>query len=259
MGRNKTSDDPYGPLEEEEEEYLDKTRYLVAVGALLYLSTYTRPEISFATSILVRHNQRPAIRHWSGVKHLLRYLRSTEDLGLYYTQGRVPEITGYADAGFKLDKESGKSQTWYIFLKNNAPISWKSQKQTITATSANHSEIITFHEATREAMWLQTVNKIILEQNRVSQGGKPITIFEVNAACVQQVEAGFIKSGRVKHIDPHIFGLTQDLIQNKQIEVKKIELAHNIADMLTKALPAYTHQRLIQAAGMRFFHELVPS
>ena len=51
----------------------------------MYLSTYTRPDISFATSVLARHSQRPGARHWNGVRHLLRYLRGTEDLGLLLT------------------------------------------------------------------------------------------------------------------------------------------------------------------------------
>ena len=107
----------------EEEEYYDKTRYLAAVGALLYLSTFTRSDISFAMSVLARHSKRPSIHHWNRVKYLLCYLQGTEDLGLFYTQGGTTEITRYADASFKSDKVSGKSQTGYIFLKNNAPIS----------------------------------------------------------------------------------------------------------------------------------------
>jgi hypothetical protein len=118
IGRSKTADDPYTPYEEEEEEFHDKTQYITTMGALLYLSTYTRPDISFAVSVLARHSQRPCIRHWNGVKHLLRYLRGTEDLGLLYTQGGTAEIIGYADAGFRSDETSGKSQTGYIFLKN---------------------------------------------------------------------------------------------------------------------------------------------
>ena len=97
MGQNRTFDDPYRPCEEEEEFY-DKTRYLVAVGALLYLSTFTCPDISFATSVLARHSQKASMRLWNGVKHLLRYLRGMEDLGLYYTKGGIVEIVGYADA-----------------------------------------------------------------------------------------------------------------------------------------------------------------
>ena len=66
-------------------------------------------------------------------------------------------------------------------------------------------------------------------------------------------------SGRshVKHIDPQIFSFTQELISSGQIEVKKIESAHNLADLLTKAFPAYTHHRLVQEAGMKFLHKLI--
>ena len=81
IGRSKTANDPYQPCEEEE-EYYDKTRYLAAIGAVLYLSTFTRPAISFATIVLARHNQRPNFRPWNGVKHLLHYLWGIEDLGL---------------------------------------------------------------------------------------------------------------------------------------------------------------------------------
>ena len=213
--RSKTSNDPYTPCKEEEEEFHNKTQYLVAVGALLYLSTYTRLDISFAVSVLARHSQRPSIRHWNGIKHRLRYLRGTEDLGFLYTKGGQEEITGYADAGFKSDEIFGKSQTGYIFLKNNALITWKSVKQTVTATSTNHSELVAFHEAAREAIWLRNMDKIIREQCGLNQDNKPTVIYEDNAACVAQVGEGFIKSDRVKHIPPQLFRFTQELIQNK--------------------------------------------
>jgi hypothetical protein len=102
MGRSRTSDDPYRPCEEEEEEFYDRTCYLAAVGAVLYLSTFTRPDISFTISVLARHSQKPAMRHWNGVRHVLRYLRGTEDLGIHDTIGGTLEIVGYADAGFKV-------------------------------------------------------------------------------------------------------------------------------------------------------------
>ena len=151
IGKSKTRDDSYRPCEEEEEE-VDKAKYLIAVGALLYLATHTRPDISFATSVLARHSQKPTAQHWNGVKHLLQYLKSTEDLGLHFRRKESAEIIGYADSGSKTDETSGKSQTEYIFMKNGAPISWKSVKQTTTVTSTNHAELLTFHEATREVV-----------------------------------------------------------------------------------------------------------
>ena len=255
MGRSKTNEDSYSPCEEEEDE-LDKPRYLAAVGALLYLATYTRPDISFAVSVLSRHSQRPTSRHWAGVKHLLRYLRGTEDLGLHYTRDQDPGLTGYADAGYKSDVKTGKSQTGYIFIKNNAPISWKSSKQTITATSTNHSELLAFHEATRELVWLHAMDKLIMQRSGLGYNSPPTVLYEDNAACINQLGTGFIKADRIKHIDPQIFSFTQDLVQEGQLLVKKIESENNIADMFTKSLPEHTHRKLVKKARMRSLHEL---
>ena len=52
IGRSRTFDDPYHPCKEEEEKFDDRTCYLATVGALLYLSTFTRPDISLPTNVL---------------------------------------------------------------------------------------------------------------------------------------------------------------------------------------------------------------
>lgn len=110
IGRSKTCDDPYRPCEEEEEE-VDRQRYLAAVGPLLYLATHTRSDIAFVVSVLARHSRKPTHRHWAPVKHLLRYLRGTKDLRLHFTKDAEPDIVGYADSGFKTDETNDKSQT----------------------------------------------------------------------------------------------------------------------------------------------------
>ena len=256
MGRNKTNEDSYSPCKEEEEE-LDKPHYLAAVGALLYLATYTWTDISFAVSVLSRHSQRPTSHHWAGVKHLLRYFRGTEDLGLHYTRDQTLGLTGYADAGYKSDVKTGKSQTRYVFIKNNAPILWKSVKQTVTATLTNHSELLAFHEATRELVWMRVVDKLIMQQSGLGYDPKPTILYEDNATCVNQLDTGFIKADRIKHIDPQIFSFTQDLVQAGQLVVKKIESENNIADMFTKSLPGHTHRKFVKKVGMRYLHELI--
>ena len=100
-----------------------------------------------------------------------------------------------------------------------------------------------------------------MQQSILQMSGLPLmdkltTIIEDNAACIEQVSSGFIKADRVKHISPHLFGYTQDLMETKQIEVKKIASADNIVDVLTKALPTHQHRKLIVAAGMRTLTEL---
>ena len=94
----------------------------MAVGAFTYLTTHTRPYIGFATSILVRHNQNSTARHWNGVKHLMRYLRGTEDLGLHYIKVENKKTTCHVHSGFKIDEIARKSQTGYILIRDGAPI-----------------------------------------------------------------------------------------------------------------------------------------
>jgi hypothetical protein len=122
IGRSRTSDNPFQPCLEEE-KIVDRQKYLTVVGAFTYMTTHTRLDIAFATNILARHNQKPTAHHWNGVKHLLRYLRGTKDLGLYYRRDTKGNITGYVDSGFKTDEVTEKSQTCYIFIKNGALIS----------------------------------------------------------------------------------------------------------------------------------------
>lgn len=83
----------------------------------------------------------------------------------------------------------------------------------------------------------------------------PTVIFEDNVACVTQMNIRFIKADRVKHISQHIFSYNQDLIESWQIDIKKIKYEHNVEDMLTKALPAYKHKKLVEDPGMRILHQ----
>ena len=124
-------------------------------------------------------------------------------------------------------------------------------KQTITATSSNHSEIIALHEASKECIWLRSVDKFILTNSGLSYDNSPTILYEDNSACVSQMQAGFIKGDRTKHIDPKYFSFTHDLITSGVLEIKKIMSADNLADLFTKALPVSVHRRLLYGIGMR--------
>ena len=124
----------------------------------------------------------------------MRYLCGTEDLGLHYRKVEDRELTGFADSGFNINEVAGKSQTGYIFIRDGAPISWKSIKQTVTATSTNHAELLAFHEAAREAVWLRTMEGIITKQCGIQTKNEPAIIYEDNASCVRQMQSRFIKA-----------------------------------------------------------------
>ena len=78
-------------------------------------------------------------------------------MGLFYSKESKQQLPGYADAGYLSDPHKGRSQTGYVFSCNGVTTSWKSIKQTMVATSSNHSKILALHEASRECIWLRSM------------------------------------------------------------------------------------------------------
>ncbi|CAA7040497.1 unnamed protein product [Microthlaspi erraticum] len=91
------------------------------------------------------------------VKHILRYLQGTKDMGLFFSNTCKEDLIGFADAGYLSDPHTARSQTGYVFTCGGTAISWRSMKQTLAATSSNHAEILAIHEASRECIWLRSV------------------------------------------------------------------------------------------------------
>ncbi|CAL9021394.1 unnamed protein product [Prunus brigantina] len=57
-------------------------------------------------------------RHWNGIKHILRYLRGTTDMGLFYSNesSNGPNLVRYVDSRYLSDPHKGRSQTGYVYL-----------------------------------------------------------------------------------------------------------------------------------------------
>ncbi|XP_059291968.1 secreted RxLR effector protein 161-like [Lycium ferocissimum] len=144
--------DPFRPQEENEELLGPEVPYLSAIGTLMYLANATRPDIAFSVNLLARYSSSPTWRHWNRIKHILRYLKGTIDIGLFYANKGSTDIVGYADAGYLSDPHKARSQTGYLLTCGGTAISWRSTKQSIVATSSNHAAIKAIHEASRECV-----------------------------------------------------------------------------------------------------------
>ena len=181
--------DPFRPKEENEELLRPEVPYLSVICALMYLANYTRPDIAFSVNLLARYNSAPTKRHWNEIKHILRYLRGTSDMGLFYSKAMEPQLLGYAYVGYLSDPHKARSQTRYIFTYGNTVISWRSIKQTMVATSSNHLEILAMHEASRKCVWLRSMIQHIRESCGLSSIKNNSTVlYEDNAACIAQIK-----------------------------------------------------------------------
>ena len=55
--------------------------YREAVGSLIYLTTCTRPDLSFMVRRFSQYFAEPTEEHWVTVKHVLRYLKGSCEKG----------------------------------------------------------------------------------------------------------------------------------------------------------------------------------
>ncbi|KAJ9541702.1 hypothetical protein OSB04_028208 [Centaurea solstitialis] len=209
--------DPYRPCKENEEVLGPEVSYLSAIGALMYLTNCTRPDIYFAQDLIHLHKE---TLEWNQTH--IPIPRGTVDLGLFYSNNAKEGLLGYADAGYLSDSHKARSQTGYVFMNGGTAISWRSQKQTLVATSSNHAEVIALHEASRECVWLRSMTQLIVTSCGLEEDRDPTLIYEDNAACVTQMKEGYIKSDRTKHIPPRFFSYTQDLMKSNQVEIKYV-------------------------------------
>ena len=140
---------------ENPKDVLNQQMYQAIVGSLLYLSTKTRPDISYAVSSVARFCAEPTQQHWVAVKRILRYLKGTSNYRLSFKNNSGSEITGYSDADWAGDTGDRKSTSGYVFIQAGGAISWKSSKQKCVALSTAEAEYVALSAAVQEAIWLQ--------------------------------------------------------------------------------------------------------
>ncbi|GKG45278.1 hypothetical protein Tco_0495356, partial [Tanacetum coccineum] len=78
------------------------------IGSLMYL-TATRPDIQFSIVLCVRYQSNPKESHLTAVKRILKYLKGTPTLGLYYPKCLDFDFKGYSDsdyAGCNMDRKT---------------------------------------------------------------------------------------------------------------------------------------------------------
>ena len=115
--------DPFRPQEKNEELLGPEVPYLSAIGALIYLTNTTSPGITFSVNVLARYSSALTRRHWNGIKHILRYLKGTTDMGLFYGNDCNPNLVGYADVGYLSGPHKALSQKSYMFTCGGTVIS----------------------------------------------------------------------------------------------------------------------------------------
>lgn len=114
-----------------------------------------------------------------------------------------------------------------MFIISGSAISWKVTLQAIVALSATEAKYMAVTEAVNEALWLRgLLGRLGLEQG---------TMFCDSQSAIYLTQ-NLIYHERSKHIDVRCH-FVSDIISQKLVEVKKVGIVDNPADMMTKPIP----------------------
>ena len=243
--------------------------YQSAVGALLYLSLTTRPDVAQCVGVLSRFMSCPGHAHVEAAKQCIRYLFGTKDHGIEYSKHlrgaphvfmkAVPgsvvdadetaasfEFVTYADSDLGGDDHTLKSTTGYCIIINGGLVSWSSKLQSVVALSTAEAETNAAVEAVKTVMHL----RLFLQELGLTQVG-PSVVYEDNASAIviaQSKEA----SKRTRHYLLKAQFL-KDLHKRGVFRYEKVGTRDQVADTLTKALPREDFVKFRDWMGVKLF------
>jgi hypothetical protein len=135
-------------------EAVDSNTYQSMIGSLRYL-TCTRPDITFVVGGASRFMEYPRYPHLKIVKRILRYVKGTEDLRLFYQKTNIFKITGYVNSDWCGDINDRNSTSGYAFYMGGTTFTWLLKKQLIVTLSTCEAEYVVVSLGVSHAVWLR--------------------------------------------------------------------------------------------------------
>ena len=205
--------------------------YLSLAGSLLWV-TISRPDVSVAVSIVCSKSVSPTKADWNAALRVLRYLLSTPDRVLTFVppSPKVPAVAAYVDAAWANAPRS-RSRYGLIVCVYGCPVLWITKLTSIVCLSTAEAEYFAAVEASKSALWLA---RMLAEVLRAAP--PTVVLYEDNQACIHMANNPVV-SARNRHFAMRMWWL-RDQVAAKTIAFRHVPTKHQLADILTKVLPA---------------------
>ena len=99
-----------------------KCTYKSMIGSLLYLMA-SRPDIMFSVCLCARFQSCPKESHLIAVKRIIRYLKGTIGMSLWYSKTRQFSMTSFSDADYTSCRVNRKSTSETCQFLGNCHVS----------------------------------------------------------------------------------------------------------------------------------------
>ncbi|CAL1409432.1 unnamed protein product [Linum trigynum] len=225
----------------------EQSVYRSLVGSLIYL-THTRPDISYAVQVVSQYMGMARTMHMDAVHRLLRYLKQTQEVGMFFPADGEPVVEAFADADYAGCKDTRRSTSGWCIRVGRSFVSWRCRKQDRVSKSSTEAEYRSMSEVSSEMEWL---HRLLGELDMACH--RPMQIYGDNTSAIQ-IAINPVLHDRTKHIEVHVHYIRQ-LIAEGTIQVGYLSTEDQTADILTKALASSRHWFLSSKLMLRTQHQ----
>lgn len=214
---------------EDESKEVDQTLYRSMIGKLQYV-VHTRLDIALPVGIVARFLAKPREYHMMAIKRIMRYLKGTEDYGLWHKFGANLDLKVFTDADWVENFDDKKSTSGGAFFLGKRLVSWIRKKKNCTSQSTAEAEYVATTVNCSNIIWF----KQLLEVMKVEI--KELVIMFCDNTSATNISKNPVMHSKTKHIaiKYHFF---RELVQDKEIRLEYVHTKEQIADIFTKPLP----------------------
>ena len=196
----------------------------------------------FATCLCARFQANPKESHLTAVKRILRYLKGTVNLGLWYPKNSGFGLVGYSDsdfAGCRMDRKSTSGSAHFL---GDKLVCWSSKKQNCVSQSSAEAEYVAAASCCSQTLWIRSQ----LRDFGFALNHIPLYYDSQSAIAIA---SNLVHHSRTKHIDLR-YHFLKDQVEKEIIDMYFVRTDLQLADIFTKPLDDKRFQFLLTKLGM---------
>ena len=200
--------------DENEAKAVLEVGYQKLAGCILWGARGCAPETLWAASQVCSLMSAPSWKAWNLAIGVLAYQYSVKDRGIVFRGDGNDEPILLADASFKIDPHTGKTQYGTLALLYGGPVIAVSKRIPYVALSTPHAELCAMNYAARTAAWLENILIELgepLKKKTLLLGDNTVAVLNATEDVVSeknkyiQLAFHYIKERR-NHLDVHHVG-----------------------------------------------------
>ncbi|GEM05987.1 hypothetical protein Rt10032_c01g0004 [Rhodotorula toruloides] len=225
-------------------EAIKPGEYLSAVGSLLFIAT-TRVDVQYAVGVASRYSSNPGPKHWELVKRIFAYLSVTRDVALEMGLSRSDGsgLVAFVDADHGGDIETRRSTTGVVVQLDGTTILTLSRRQSSVQLSTFQAELNAVVVALGELEWISSVISSLPIGNDA-----PLHLFNDNLSAVNALLSPTYIELKKQH-DLKLKYIREQ-VEKGFVDLRWVPGVDNVADILTKALPARRIREIGKKLGL---------